>query len=56
MYRSPNIVRIIKSITWKHVPRKEEDKSSKFWKVKFHEIRSLERAMDKWEAKIRMDL
>ena len=60
MYRSPNIVRVIKSrrLRWAgHVARMEEGRSAfKILTGKPTRKRPLERHMRRWEDNIRMDL
>ena len=60
MYRSPNIVRVIKSIRlrWaRHVARMEESRSAfKIVTGKSTEKRPLGRPRRRWEDNIRMDL
>ena len=60
MYRSPNIVRVIKSrrLTWtRHVARMEEGRSSfKVLTDKLTGKRSLGRPRWRWEGNIRMDI
>ena len=60
MYRSPNIVRVIKSrrLRWTgHVARMEEDRCAfKIVTGKRTGKRSLGRPRRRWEANIRMDL
>ena len=60
MYRSPNIVRVIKSrrLRWAgHVARMEEDRSAfKILTNKPTEKRPLRRPRRRWEDNIRMDL
>ena len=60
MYRSPNIVRVIKSrsLRWAgHVARMEEGRSAfKMLTGKLIGKRPLRRARSRWEDNIRMDL
>ena len=59
MYRSPNIVRVIKStrLKWAHVARMEEGRSAfKILIGKHTGKRPLGRPRRRWENNIRMDL